>query len=488
MNKDRNSVSVNALLSGIRTLLSVIFPLITYPYAARILQVEKLGIVNFSASIIGYFTLMAGLGISTYAVRQGVSLRDDKDLLSHFSSEIFSINIISTFITYIFLFLLILFVPKFYPYRLLMLVQSLTILGNLIGVSWIYSIEEDFLYITIRSIFVYIFALIILFLFVKTPQDYIWYAGATVISNVGANIYNFFHSKKFIRLKICFDINWKKHFKPIMILFAASVAATIYVNSDKTLLGLIVGENSVGLYSIAVEIYTILKTMFSAIMLVVLPRAVSYVSTNKIDSYIDLARMSLNSIFILLIPVICGIIVTSKEVVLLIGGKSYLESVPSVIILSLSLLFSVFAIYTTNMALLPNKQEKINLIASIISAIINITFNLFLLRFFQQNGAAFTTLIAEAFMFFYQLYYSNKYIHFSIKKENIRDALIGSLGIILGAVIIDMFHLFYLIGLIIKIICGVFVYFLVLTIFKNEILVYIINKIIKKLKKIGNET
>lgn len=48
MERKERSIGVNALLNGLKTILSVIFPLITYPYAARVLQVENVGKVNFS--------------------------------------------------------------------------------------------------------------------------------------------------------------------------------------------------------------------------------------------------------------------------------------------------------------------------------------------------------------------------------------------------------------------------------------------------------
>lgn len=44
------------------------------PYASNVLQVENLGKVNFASSVCGYFLLFAGLGISSYAVREGSAM------------------------------------------------------------------------------------------------------------------------------------------------------------------------------------------------------------------------------------------------------------------------------------------------------------------------------------------------------------------------------------------------------------------------------
>ena len=41
------SLKWNALLNGIKTGITMIFPLITFPYISRILDVENIGKINF---------------------------------------------------------------------------------------------------------------------------------------------------------------------------------------------------------------------------------------------------------------------------------------------------------------------------------------------------------------------------------------------------------------------------------------------------------
>lgn len=64
-------ITINAILNVIRTGLSIIFPLITYPYVARILGKNGVGMVSYTSSIVSYFVLFASFGISNYATREG---------------------------------------------------------------------------------------------------------------------------------------------------------------------------------------------------------------------------------------------------------------------------------------------------------------------------------------------------------------------------------------------------------------------------------
>ena len=47
----KKSLTMNAIMSGVRSILSILFPLITFPYVSRVLQVENLGKYNFANSV-----------------------------------------------------------------------------------------------------------------------------------------------------------------------------------------------------------------------------------------------------------------------------------------------------------------------------------------------------------------------------------------------------------------------------------------------------
>ena len=93
--------------------MGIIFPLITFPYVSRVLGVDNLGSFNFANSVISYFVLAAGLGISTYAIREGSRFRDDNSKFKHFADEMFTINMAATAVSYFLLLVFMIAVPKF---------------------------------------------------------------------------------------------------------------------------------------------------------------------------------------------------------------------------------------------------------------------------------------------------------------------------------------------------------------------------------------
>ena len=139
--KKQKSISFNLVVNGIKTLMSVLFPLITFPYASRILGASGIGKVNYASSIISYFSLIASLGISTYAIREGARIREDREKFNKFAKEILSINLCTTVISYLLL-IIFLCLPILNNYKTLLVICSAGIVFTTIGMEWLFIIKE----------------------------------------------------------------------------------------------------------------------------------------------------------------------------------------------------------------------------------------------------------------------------------------------------------------------------------------------------------
>lgn len=95
-----SSVKKNFALNLINTISGLLFPLITFPYASRILLAEGIGQVQFFQGIIGYIALCTALGIPMYAIREIARVRNDRELCSRTSVEILLLHSGLTLIGY----------------------------------------------------------------------------------------------------------------------------------------------------------------------------------------------------------------------------------------------------------------------------------------------------------------------------------------------------------------------------------------------------
>ncbi len=468
-NNNKN-LARNASLNIIKQCCNIVFPLLSYPIVTRKLGSAELGRFSFSDSVITWFMTIASLGIPTYAIREGGRIRNDKDKLVKFTSEVYTINIIFMILTYLCLVFMVVAVPRFQKDSTLILILSLNIVTNVLGRDWINSIFEDFAYITYRYVAFQTISLILILLFIRESSDIIIYTLIMLFSNAGAYIANFFYTQKYVPVHLTYKLNLKTHIKPILLLFCSAIAIQIYVKSDIIMLGFFRPDEEVGIYTLSSKIYTIVKALLNAVITVTIPRAVSYMGMNAEDKYLNLMSWLKKALITLVLPCITGLFCISEDVMLLIGGQEYGIGYCSLQILCIALFFSVFGCYYAQGILVVNRKDKGFMIATIISAFVNVFLNILLVPIYGINGAAFTTVVAELCVFIICYFYSKKNVSISGGK-GIVSVSVGCIGIIFICMIIKSCNLKVWMETIASILGSCIVYGVILIIGKNEIAV-----------------
>ncbi len=392
---EKTSIKKNAFYNIIKSLLAIVFPLITYPYAVRVLGVVNLGKVTYAASIVSYFSLLAVFGVNSYAIREGARVKDDRKRFGKIASELFTLNLLTMLISLVLLALVTAAVPKFRPYALLIAIQSLSFVFTTFGVDWMNVVYEDYRYITIRSALINVLFLGALLLLVRQKSDYLIYAFLTVAGNGCIAILNFFYCRRYTRLRIALSPELKTHVDHLWPFFINNLTIAIYVSSDTTMLGWMAGDYAVGIYAIGVKIYTIIKNLFIAVYSVTLPKLSFSSARGDWKQFREVLRDLLSFFILLIVPAVAGMIFFARDIVLIIGGPQYEEAVPVFRILSIALLFAVFGGVVTRCINIPLGLEKNNAKATIFAAVENIVLNIPCIWMFRQIGAASTTALAE---------------------------------------------------------------------------------------------
>lgn len=422
-----DKLRTNAILNVIRQLFSIIFPLITFPYISRTLGAECYGKVNYTASIISYISLIAGLGITNYAVREGSRLKDEPVKLEHFIKEIFTLNCLALTVAYVFLAFVVFYYKENHSYQILLLITSVSVFFTVLGCEWLNVIYEDYLFITVRYIFFQAISVLLTVVFVKSPEDLFLYALISQFGSVLANISNVIHFYKRWKIKIgiIFDSQIFSHLKYVLILFGNSVSMLIYVNSDITLLGIFCGDLEVGLYSVAVKIYSIVKQLLNAMLIVGVPQMSRWKGKKQNTEISRQLDSLLSTLLIFLIPCIVGLFCLSDLAVALMAGEGYAASGSALKVLSLTLVFSTGVCFYSNLVLIPNNMEKYILWATSISAILNIVLNSICIPYFGMIAAACTTMLSESFSVIFMLIVSRKVFFPSVGKTCLQSIVSG---------------------------------------------------------------
>lgn len=488
MSQKQKSLKKNAFYSFIKSFMDIAFPIISFPYASRILAPEGIGKINFSNSITSYFCMIAGLGIASYATREAAKLRDNQIELNSFAREMLTLSFISTAVSYLLFLVALILIPKFQPYQLLLLLSSAGIIARgFFSVSWVFSAQEEYKYITIRSIAFQIVSLIYLFVFVRKPSDVNSYMIFGLISIVGTNLCNFFYARKFVSFGQKTPIHISRHIKPIFLFFGISFVTSIYSTLDTTMLGFLTSDEEVGLYSAATKMNHLVLGLITALTSVLLPRFSYYSERKDFSSFLVLMKKSLCINLLIALPVTAGLFMLANPLIMLLSGEKYLAAVTPMRILT-PLIFIISTANITGGQILPAiGKEKISFYSYLAGTLLNILLNSLLIVRFGTAGAAIASIAAEILVVACQLVYCTHCFNFNeIGKcifVNFMQAMFSCFFMCLSVLLVMHIIHIKLLNVVMAATIGACVYGCCLLLFKNyyicEILCDIKNKFLK---------
>lgn len=392
-----SSLKGNIILNYINTLSGLIFPIITFPYAARVLMPEGIGVVNFQNSIIGYITLFTCLGIPLYAVREIAKCRNDLELRDRTALEILILSISLSLLGYVVVWLLGEFVPRIHEEATLFYILSLTIIFTGIGAQWFYQGIEDFLFITVRGLIVRSLCTIGLFVFVKDKDDLLIYGFYIISGTVGNNLINFIHLRKYLKLaRVKWNqLNISHHLKPTLNIFLLNVVISIYIQLNTVMLGFMKDDRAVGLFTSGTKLTHLITVVLTSLGTALLPRCSHLISEKKYDDFNVVITKSYHFLMFSAIPLTVGSILLSRPLVYCFCGEDFLESVPVVLYTAPTIILIGMTQVIGIQILYPYGKENLVIISTMVAAVVNVILNILLIPPFAEIGAAISTLISE---------------------------------------------------------------------------------------------
>ena len=473
------SVKVNYILNLINTGTQMLFPLITFPYVCRVIEADGIGQINFFQSIISYISLFTCLGIPMYAIREIARDRSDVVQMNRTAMEILLLHSMLTLVGYAIVAILCLTVPQIQVNIPLFLILSLTISFTAIGCEWFYQGIEDFKYITIRGLIIKTVSVVLLFIFVKSKTDLLYYGCYTVFGVLGGNIFNFFRLRKYIhRENIIFsELHIKRHIKPVLKVFSFSVVTSIYLQLNTVLLGFLKNALAVGYFAAATKVMQMLLMMSSCLGSVMMPRASHLIAENKENEFNRLIQKSYDFTLAVALPMTIGLIFCAPSLIMALCGVKFEHSIlPSQIIAPIILMVAISNVFGIQV-LFPKGKTNIVTLCCGIGAVADLILNLCLIPFFSYIGTSIAYLGAEVATTVSMYFIGRRYIPIIYFKKSHLTYALGCIVMALALYGISLLQLPTLTILLLQGCCGVLAYFIILCICKDEMLVQILSKI-----------
>lgn len=481
-----NSVKTNMVMNAVLTMSSFLFPLITFPYASRILLPTGTGKITFALSVVIYFSMFAQLGIPTYGIRACAKVRDNKEKVSKTVHELLIINLSLCILVYIVFGISLAVIPRLKKDIPLFLIMGISIGLNAIGVEWLYKALEQYTYITIRSVVFKLISLLCMFVFVHTKDDYLVYGFITIFAASASNIFNFINLRKIIYIKPLGNYCLKQHIKMVLVFFAMSIATTIYTNLDNVMLGFMTDDEQVGFYGAAVKIKNILISVVTSVSAVLLPRTSYYIDKGLKEEFKTIINKTMHFVLLISIPLAIYFIGYAREGIFFLSGGAYSGAIlPMQIIMPTLILCGMTNVIGIQM-MIPLGLEKQVLYSEIAGAVVDLILNLAYIPKYGAVGAALGTLVAEIVVWIWQIFVIKK-----IKLSVYNDVSWTKIAI---AILLSSLSLLTckqlpcgnFVKLVISSITFFAMYFAVLIVLKNSIAVELYKHLLTVLKRVTN--
>lgn len=331
----QNKLFENAVAIALTQVVSYVLPLITLPYLSRVLGAEKFGLVFWAQSCIVYFNLITDYGFNWSATKEIAIVKDDTKKISEIFSSVMGVKFFLVIGCFLILTILIQTVPLFSKEWLLFYLTFFLTIGNSIYPIWYFQGIEHMKYVTLMNIISKSIFLILIFLFIKSPDDYLFVALLNSLGFIIAGILSIVIAIKRFNLKIRLPslVGIKHQLINSFGYFTANISNTIYTNTNSFVLGLIASPLCVGYYVAAEKIFTAIHMLTSPVGTAIFPHIAK---TRNVKLYKRIFYVTISVIFLISLFVF----IFAKQFVIIFYGQNML---PAYIILRIFCITVIFS-------------------------------------------------------------------------------------------------------------------------------------------------
>jgi PST family polysaccharide transporter len=371
--------------------------LIVGVWVARYLGPEQFGLFNYSVAFVGLFGVVAGLGLQGIVVRDIVRNPLGKaETIGSAAALQFVSGLIAYGLTLIAIFWLR---PDDALARTLVAILGSVMLVKVSDVAayWFEAqVQSKFIVWVQNSVFLVFAALKVFFILQNASIfSFVWAAmvEAVVVSvlmlvMLGLHGPHFHELRVSIsRVRILLIDSWP--------LFLSNIAVTVYMKIDQIMIGQILNDQDVGIYSAAVRISELWYFIPMAIAASVFP---SILEAKKISEDIYYKRLQRIYDLMVWLSICVAVPMTfmSSLLVTSLFGDDY-AAAGSVLAVHIWAAVFVFLGVASGQWFLSENRQMLSLQRTVLGALINVILNIFLIPRYEIMGAALATVVAQLF-------------------------------------------------------------------------------------------
>lgn len=386
-------------------IFNMLLPLITLPYLIHVLGKEVYGLIVFAQAVIGYLVILVGYGFNISATKEVSIHRNDKKKLSEIVSSVFILKGILLLISFLILAFIIEFIPQASDHKTLFYLTMWMCVYEYIFPIWYFQGIENMKYVTYLNLLSRIVFVSLIFVFIKSGDDYIL---VPLINGIGASLAGcislfIVFRKDFIELIVPNRKVLIAHMKESFSLFLSNLSNQTYLHASKILIGIYLSLSATAIFDLGQKIYLALLTPIAILSQTIFPKN----SLEKDKNFIrKMQRVSLIGMAVL---IIC-MFIAAPIVIRILGNNQMIEATNVLRLLSLSLIPTTAANFYIIQTMIPHGYNRSYMRIIITAGLIYIIMIIALKMtgLFSVNTASIIPLVTESYIFLDSFYFCKK--------------------------------------------------------------------------------
>lgn len=394
--QERKVVLKNFASLSVLQAITYILPVFVLPYLFRAIGPEKFGLISFAQAFVQYFMILTDYGFSISATKQISLCQDDSSKVAKIFSSVMIAKIGLAAISLALLGSIVFFSPKFRSDWAVYVLSFGAVLGNTIFPVWLFQGTEKMKHIADLNIVSGILLALLIFIFVKTPQDYLLVPLINSLVCLVTGMWSLYIVFKKLGVSFKFPgyTNIRQQLKAGWDIFISVVAINAYTTTRIFAVGLLTNNTITGFYSIAERIAGLCQTFpLTSFSQALFPRLSKIYTRSKLRAFKFMERIQQITVNISLIC-LPTIFVFAHVIVKLICGGDYPETVLSLRLLLIAVLFVGANAFRVQFLLICGKTHIYSRI-HVIMAMIGLPLIFLFITSFSYVGAAISTIAIE---------------------------------------------------------------------------------------------
>lgn len=326
LSKDKNLIK-NFIALGLIQVTNLLIPLITFPYLVRIIGVEKFGVISYGLTIINYLIAVADYGFNISATRLASLNRGNSDKLSELFSNVMTTKLVLFVVSFIIMGFLCVTVDRIQHDSNAYMLGMLCVMGNVLMPVWFFQGLEKMKFITIANLIAKVLQLILLFLYVKSQNDYVFVLGIYGLGNILSGIYGVRLAVKTFNVRLSFSNLYRvwDELKNGWYFFSSTLTTSLANTVTIVVLGYFVSNNEIGYYSLAERVVLVAWSVLGLYSQAIYPTTCGLAQKSFSQVYLFVKKVTI-PLFVLTAVGCVLIYMFADEITHLIAGHEVEES------------------------------------------------------------------------------------------------------------------------------------------------------------------